>query len=74
MLVGVSAALRGALYRYVLRRLDETERLIEAEYFIEMGHSSVYVATNDIIRRSRVWPWLARLALQWKANKREGLI
>jgi len=72
--ITVCAMLRGAVYRYVLRKLDEAERLISAEHFIETGHFPVYVPTEDIVKKSGVWPRLARLALQWKSNKKNGLI
>jgi hypothetical protein len=74
LLITVGAMLKGAIYRRVLGKLDYAKRLIEAEHFIETGSFEAFFTTEELIRRSGCWPWLAKLALQWEVNKKKGLL
>jgi hypothetical protein len=61
------------IYRLVIMRLGESKRLITAEGLIESGAFTGYVATDDIIKRSGIWPWLAKRAMRSETRRKMGL-
>jgi hypothetical protein len=62
------------IYRLVTRRLDKAKRLITAEGLTESRAYIGYVATDDIIERSGIWPWLAKRAIRSETKRRMGLV
>ena len=60
------------IYGNVLMRLDKAKRLISAEGSIETGTFATYVSTDDIIKRSGVWAWLAKRAMRSETKKKMG--
>jgi hypothetical protein len=58
------------VYRNVIIRLNRAKRLISAEG----GTFATFVSTDDIIKRSGVWAWLARRAMRWESKRRMGLV
>jgi hypothetical protein len=55
-------------------RLGKAKRLIAAEGLIQSGAISGYVATDDIIKRSGIWPWLAKRAMRSETKRKMGLV
>jgi len=70
---GVAAMLQW-IYQGVMMRLDKTKRLMTAEGFIESSRFATYVSTDDIIKRSGVWTWLAKRAMRSESKRRMGLV
>jgi hypothetical protein len=70
---GVAAMLQW-IYQGVMMRLDKTKRLMTAEGFIESSRFATYVSTDDIIKRSGVWTWLAKRAMRSETKRRMGLV
>ena len=62
------------IYGLVTMRLDRTKRLISAEGLIETGSFTSFVSTEDIIKRSGVWAWLAKRAMRSESKRRMGLV
>jgi len=62
------------IYRIVMMRLDRANRLISAEGLIGTGTFASYVSTDDIIKRSGVWMWLAKRAMRSETKRRMGLV
>ena len=62
------------IYRSVMMRLDRANRLISAEGLIETGTFASYVSTDDIIKRSGVWTWLAKRAMRSETKRKMGLV
>ncbi len=62
------------IYGNVLMRLGKAKRLISAEGSIETGTFATYVSTDDLIKRSGVWAWLARRAMRWETKKKMGFV
>ena len=62
------------IYRIVMMRLDRTSRLISAEGLLGPGTFTSYVSTNDIIKRSGVWTWLAKRAMRSETKRKMGLV
>ena len=62
------------IYRNVMMRLDKTERLMTAEGFIVTSRFATYVSTDDIIKRSGVWTWLAKRAMRSETRRKMGLV
>jgi hypothetical protein len=62
------------IYRNVMTRLDKAKRLMNAEGFIETSRFATYVSTDDIIKRSGVWMWLAKRAMRAETRRRMGLV
>ena len=60
------------IYRIVMIKLGEANRLITAEGLTESG-ASTYVATDDIIKKSGIWPWLAKRAMRSESRRKMGL-
>ena len=61
------------IYRLVMTRLGKAKRLITAEGLLESGAFTGYVATDDIIKRSGIWPWLAKRAMRSETRRKMGL-
>jgi len=70
---GVPAMLQW-IYQGVMMRLDKAKRLMTAEGFIETSRFATYVSTDDIIKRSGVWMWLAKRAMRSETKRRMGLV
>jgi len=70
---GVAAMLQW-IYQGVMMRLDKTKRLMTAEGFIETSRFATYVSTDDIIKRSGVWMWLAKRAMRSETKRKMGLV
>ncbi len=78
------AMLQGALYRYVLRRLEETRTALEIMKRIYSDpHPNydhmIYVSTDEVVKECRLFwgllptpSWLAGLASQWEQHKKKG--
>jgi hypothetical protein len=62
------------IYGLVIMRLDKAKRLITAEGLIETGSFTSFVSTDDIIRRSGVWDWLAKRAMRSQTKRKMGLV
>ena len=62
------------IYRGVMVRLDRAKRLICAEGPIETGMSATFVSTDEIIKRSGIWMWLAKRAMRSETKRRMGLV
>jgi hypothetical protein len=62
------------LYRYVIMRLDKAQRLITAEGLVGIGTFGTYISTDDIIKRSGVWEWLAKRAVRSETKRKMGLV
>jgi len=62
------------LYRLVTMRLDKAKRLISAEILIEPDAFTSFVSTEDIIKRSGVWVWLAKRAMRSHTKRQMGLV
>jgi hypothetical protein len=62
------------IYRFVTMRLDKAKRLISAEGLIEPGSFTSFVSTDDIIKRSGVWAWLAKRAMRSRTKRKMGLV
>ena len=62
------------IYGIVMMRLDKAKRLMTAEGFIETSRFVTYVSTDDIIKRSGVWMWLAKRAMRSESKRRMGLV
>jgi hypothetical protein len=62
------------IYELVTMRLDKTKRLISAEGLLETGSFTTFVSTEDIIKRSGVWAWLAKRAMRSQTKKKMGLV
>jgi hypothetical protein len=62
------------VYALVLTRLNKAKRLISAERLIETGSFTTYVSTEDIIKRSGVWAWLAKRAMRSQSKRMLGLV
>ena len=62
------------IYRLVTMRLDKAKRLISAEGLIEPGSFTSFVSTDDIIKRSGVWAWLAKRAMRSRTKRKMGLV
>ena len=62
------------IYGLVTMRLDRTKRLISAEGLLETGSFTSFVSTEDIIKRSGVWAWLAKRAMRSESKRRMGLV
>ena len=82
LFITVFIMLKGALYRYVLRRLEETRAGIELYqqiYDDEARLHGVYLSNEEVIAKCRLlwgWSstpsWLAHLAMQWEEHKKKG--
>jgi hypothetical protein len=62
------------IYKFVTMRLDKAKRLISAERLIETGSFTSYVSTEDIIKRSGVWKWLANRAMRSETRRKMGFV
>lgn len=62
------------LYGYVITRLDKAQRLISAEGLAGTGTFATYISTEDIIKRSGVWGWLAKRAVRSETKRKMGLV
>jgi hypothetical protein len=62
------------IYGNVMMRLDKAKRLMTAEGFIETSRFATYVSTDDIIKRSGVWMWLAKRAMRSETKRKMGLV
>jgi hypothetical protein len=62
------------IYRNVILRLDRAKRLISAEGLLETGTLATFVSTEDIIKRSGVWTWLAERAMRSETKRKMGLV
>jgi len=62
------------IYELVTRRLDKAKRLISTERIAETGSFIRYVSTEDIIKRSGVWAWLAKRAMRSQMKRKMGLV
>ena len=62
------------IYRNVIMRLDKAKRLISAEGLLETGTFATFVSTEDIIKRSGVWTWLAERAMRSETKRKMGLV
>jgi hypothetical protein len=62
------------IYRNVILRLDRAKRLMSAEDPTETGTSATFVSTDDIIKRSGVWAWLAKRAIRSETKRKMGLV
>jgi hypothetical protein len=62
------------IYRNVISRLDRAKRLISAEGLLETGTFAAFVSTEDIIKRSGVWTWLAKRAMRSETKRKMGLV
>jgi hypothetical protein len=62
------------IYELVTMRLDKTKRLISAEGLLETGSFTTFVSTEEIIKRSGVWAWLAKRAMRSQTKKKMGLV
>jgi hypothetical protein len=62
------------IYRLVVVRLGKAKRLITAEGLKEPGASTEYVATDDIIKRSGIWQWLAKRAMRSETKRNMRLV
>lgn len=62
------------IYRSVITRLDTAKRLMSAEGPIETGRFATFVSTDDIIKRSGIWAWLAKRAIRSEAKRKMGLV
>ena len=62
------------LYRLVIMRLDKAKRLISAEGLVGTGTFATYISTDDIIKRSGVWEWLAKRAVRSETKRKMGLV
>ena len=70
---GVPAVIQW-IYRLVTMRLDKTKRLISAEGLLATGSLTSFVSTDDIIKRSGVWAWLAKRAVRSQTKRKMGLV
>ena len=70
---GVPAMLQW-IYQGVMMRLDKAKRLMTVEGFVETSRFATYVSTDDIIKRSGVWTWLAKRAMRSETKRRMGLV
>lgn len=70
---GVSAVIQW-LYGHVITRLDKAKRLIRAEGLVRTGTIATYISTDDIIKRSGVWEWLAKRAVRSETKRKMGLV
>jgi len=70
---GVPAVIQW-LYRHVIMRLDKAKRLISAEGLVRTGTFAAYISTDDIIKRSGVWEWLAKRAMRSETKRKMGLV
>lgn len=61
------------IYRLVMMRIGKAKRLITAEGLIQPGAFTGYVPTDDIIKRSGIWPWLAKRAMRSETKRKMGL-
>jgi hypothetical protein len=62
------------IYGLVTMRLDKAKRLITAEGLMETGAFTSFVSTDDIIKRSGVWAWLAKRAMRSQTKRKMGLV
>jgi hypothetical protein len=62
------------IYRNVILRLDRAKRLISAEGLLKTGTLATFVSTEDIIKRSGVWTWLAERAMRSETKRKMGLV
>jgi len=62
------------IYGNVMMRLDKAKRLMTAEGLMETSRFATYVSTDDIIKRSGVWMWLAKRAMRSETKRRMGLV
>jgi hypothetical protein len=62
------------IYGLVTMRLDGAKRLISAESLIETGSFTSFVSTDDVIKRSGVWVWLAKRAMRSETKRKMGLL
>ena len=69
-----SPALIQWIYQLVIARLGIAKRSITAERLTQSVAFTEYVSTDDIIKRSGIWPWLAKRAMRSEAKRRMGLV
>jgi hypothetical protein len=62
------------IYRNVIMRLERAKRLISAEGLLVTGTFATFVSTDDIIKRSGVWTWLAKRAMRSETKRKMGLV
>jgi hypothetical protein len=62
------------IYGSVIMRLNRARRLISAEGLTETGTFESFVSTHEIIKRSGVWPWLAKRAIRSETRRKMGLV
>jgi hypothetical protein len=62
------------IYKFVTMRLDKAKRLISTEGLIKTGSFTGFVSTDDIIKRSGVWKWLAKRAIRSETKRKMGLV
>ena len=62
------------IYGFVTMRFDKAKRLISAESLIEPSSFTSFVSTDDIIKRSGVWGWLAKRAMRSETKRKMGLV
>jgi hypothetical protein len=55
-------------------RLDKAKRLISAEVLLGPDAFTSFVSTDDIIKRSGVWAWLAKRAMRSHTKRQMGLV
>jgi hypothetical protein len=55
-------------------RLDKAKRLMSAEGLAGTGTFATYISTDDIIKRSGVWEWLAKRAMRSETKRKMGLV
>jgi hypothetical protein len=62
------------IYGNVMTRLDRAKRLISAEGTKGTGAFATFASTDDIIKRSGVWVWLAKRAMRSETKRKMGLV
>jgi hypothetical protein len=70
---GVPAMIKW-LYGHVIMRLEKANRLLSAESLVGTGTLATYISTEDIIKRSGVWEWLAKRAVRSETKRKMGLV
>lgn len=62
------------IYQLVMMRLNVAKRLIIAERPVEAGSFTKYISTEDIIKRSGIWDWLAKRAMRSQTKRNMDLV
>jgi hypothetical protein len=67
--------LRAMLYRSTLRKLDAAKQRLFLKSPAERGGVPwEHVTAEMIFIEAHVWPWWGRWALNWKSDKKQGLV